>query len=288
MNAFHNLISLARHHRKQLVGTFLLVLAENLLLLLYPMFGAFAVNGVLAGNLSQALVYAAVVLFMWSVGSARRAVDTRTFSHIYAQMVVPVIMKQRQQGESTSTVSARVALSTELVDFFEMHLPTLITSCFSIVGAVVMLIGLEFWAGMTALVIMLLFAAFIRRYATANDHLYFRLNNRLENGGKVIQSALPHGLQRHYRLISRLRVHISDREAISYLLIGIAMAVLFGVSLSILTLKQGVTAGHIYAVVSYLWSFAFSLDDIPHLTERFSLIKDIGNRVTVEGAHQPT
>ena len=62
---------------------------------------------------------------------------------------------------------------------------------------------------------------------------------------------------------------------------GVAMCALFGVTLTVLTLKQGVTAGHIYAVITYLWTFAISLDDAPRLVEELSKLKDIGKRVEV-------
>ncbi|MCP1659428.1 ABC transporter six-transmembrane domain-containing protein [Neisseria perflava] len=281
MSALNNLITLSRQHKKKLAGTFALVVTENLLLVLYPLFGAFAIDGVMAGNVMQALTYAAVVLVMWLIGSARRAVDTRTFTHIYARMVVPVIIQQRGSGEATSSVSARVALSRELVDFFEQHLPTLLTSGFSVIGAVVMLLVLEPWAGLTAAAILGGFGLLVRRFAATNDRLYFSLNNRLERDVALIQNAHPDRLERHYDLVSWLRVKISDREATGYLLIGLAMALLFGVTLTVLTLQNGVSAGHIYAVVSYLWAFAMSLDDFPQLLERFSAIKDIGKRVQV-------
>ncbi|MDH3002775.1 hypothetical protein A1D28_05725 [Pasteurella multocida] len=100
MSAIHNLKHIGIQHKKQLIGTFTLVLLENLMLMTYPIFGVFAINGVVAGNLSQALTYSAVVLVMWLIGSARRAVDTR-FTRIYAAIVVPLIVQQRQQGELT-------------------------------------------------------------------------------------------------------------------------------------------------------------------------------------------
>lgn len=59
------------------------------------------------------------------------------------------------------------------------------------------------------------------------------------------------------------------------------MAILFGVTLTVLMLKNGVTAGHIYAVIAYLWIFAISLDDMPRLVEELSKLKDIGKRVEV-------
>ncbi|VEH67041.1 integral membrane protein [Rodentibacter pneumotropicus] len=70
-------------------------------------------------------------------------------------------------------------------------------------------------------------------------------------------------------------------EAIGYLWIGVASAVLFGVTVVRLAMTEGVQAGHIYAVMTYLWSFAMSLDDAPRLIEQFSNLRDIGKRVEV-------
>ena len=70
MSALRNLKTIARNNKGRLLGTFALVAAENLLLLVYPVFGGFAINGVLAGNLPQALLYAFVVLVIWLVGAA--------------------------------------------------------------------------------------------------------------------------------------------------------------------------------------------------------------------------
>ena len=281
-NVFATLKSIAVQHKKRLSITFSLVMAENLLLLLYPLVGSFAVNAVLQGNLVSALAYALMVLIIWAVGSARRAVDTRAFTRIYSELAVPVIVNQRLKGFDTSTTTARVALSREFVNFFEQHLPILITSLFSIIGAVVMLLLIEFWSGVVALLIVLGFGLILPKFIKANDNLYFKLNNRLEKEVDCVERANQYELIKHYRLVERLRILISNREAVSFLCIGIAMCVLFGVTLTVLTLTKGVTAGHIYAVITYLWTFAISLDDMPRLVEELSKLKDIGKRVEVE------
>ncbi|MDE3984779.1 ABC transporter six-transmembrane domain-containing protein [Glaesserella parasuis] len=113
-----SLKTLALQHKKRLFVTFGLVAAENLLLLIYPLVGSFAVNAVLNGQLISALAYALIVLIIWGVGAARRAVDTRAFTHIYTELAVPVILNQRIKGIDTSTTTARVALSREFVNFF--------------------------------------------------------------------------------------------------------------------------------------------------------------------------
>lgn len=59
-------------------------------------------------------------------------VDTRTFARIYAGLAVSVVLAQRKYQLNHSTIAARVTLSREFVDFFEMHLPMLITSMSSL------------------------------------------------------------------------------------------------------------------------------------------------------------
>ena len=66
-------------HRRKLITTFSLVGLDNLLLLVYPVFGGWAINAVMEGNVWQAMLYGVVVLLMWIIGAARRAADTRTF-----------------------------------------------------------------------------------------------------------------------------------------------------------------------------------------------------------------
>ena len=270
---------IAQTHRKRLLGTFSLVGLENLLMLVYPVFGGWAINAVIAGKVWQALLYALVVFLMWLVGAARRIADTRTFTRIYTEIAVPVVLEQRQREAPHSAVTARVALSREFVSFFEEHLPIAATSLVSIFGACIMLLGLEFWVGVLAVGILALFLWLLPRFAAISENLYFRLNNCLERDNHFIQKGNERQLYQHYGLVARLRVLISNREASGYLCIGIAMSILFGFAFVHMTLKGFGNAGHIYSVSTYLWMFAMSLDDVPRLVEQYSNLKDIGQRV---------
>lgn len=64
--------NIAWQHRRKLVLTFSVVAAENLLFLAYPVFGGWAVDAVMRGNVWQALSYALLVWLMWFVGAAQR------------------------------------------------------------------------------------------------------------------------------------------------------------------------------------------------------------------------
>ena len=270
---------IGKTHRRKLITTFSLVGLDNLLLLVYPVFGGWAINAVMEGNVWQAMLYGVVVLLMWLVGAARRAADTRTFTQIYTEIAVPVVLEQRKREVPHSAITARVALSREFVSFFEEHLPIAATSLVSIFGACMVLLILEFWVGVLAVAILALFLWLLPRFAAISENLYFHLNNRFERDNHLIRDGNEHQLYRHYGWFAKLRVLISNREALGYLSIGMAMSVLFGFAFIHMTLKGYGSAGHIYSVSTYLWMFAMSLDDVPRLVEQYSNLKDIGQRV---------
>jgi len=243
-NAFKTLKSIATEHNKKLILTFALVLAENGLFLAYPIFAGFAINAIMQGNTLNALIYALFVLIAWLVGAIRRRVDTQVFANIYAKLAVNVIMNEKQNAKDDSAIIARVALSREFVNFFETHFPMFFTSVISIIGSAFMLIFVEPKVAVACFIVMTFFLIFLPRYIKKNDDLYLRLNDRLEKEAKVIGVFNKSTLNRHYDVVSKFRIAISNREAMSY--------------------------------------FIISLDDSPKLIEEFSNLKDIGKRIDAQ------
>jgi ABC-type multidrug transport system fused ATPase/permease subunit len=278
-SALQTLATLSRVHAGKLTLTFGLVLLENSLMVAYPLFAGFAINAIIDGHLARAMLYAGVVLAFWGIGAIRRAVDTRTFTRIYAELAVPVVLRQRSQQQSTSTAAARVVLAREFVDFFEVHVPVIATALVSLIGAVAMLLWLEPWVGAACLIALLLCALLMPGFARKNEELHGRLNNRLEEEVRLVDSVGGSTLRRHYRALALLRVRLSDREAAAYLVIGVAAATLFAIAIHQLATASGTKAGHIYSVMTYLWNFVIALDDTPSVVDQLARLKDIGKRV---------
>jgi len=205
-------------------------------------------------------------------------VDTQVFANIYAKLAVNVIMNEKQNAKDDSAIIARVALSREFVNFFETHFPMFFTSVISIIGSAFMLIFVEPKVAVACFVVMTFFLIFLPRYIKKNDDLYLRLNDRLEKEAKVIGVFNKSTLNRHYDVVSKFRIAISNREALSYFIIGISASLLFLVAIIVLSSQQ-TNAGHIYSVMTYIWNFVISLDDSPKLIEEFSNLKDIGKRI---------
>ncbi|MDA3045743.1 ABC transporter six-transmembrane domain-containing protein [Campylobacter sp. VBCF_06 NA8] len=118
-SAFKTLIFIALKHYKKLIFTFSLVILENLAFMLYPIFGGFAINKILAGEAKIAIIYIFVIFGIWFLGAIRRKIDTYAFSKIYANLAVNIISNERSTNTSVSQTSARVALSREFINFFE-------------------------------------------------------------------------------------------------------------------------------------------------------------------------
>ena len=277
-SALKTLIFIATTHCRELIVTFSLVMLENIVLMLYPVFGGFAINKILAGDIKIALIYMLAIFGIWLVGAVRRKIDTYTFSNIYARLAVNIIRNERHQHTSTSKTSARVALSREFINFFESSFPLLFTSLISSVGSVFMLYFYEPIVATFCLVIIAVLALCLPRYIRKNDRLYLRLNDRNENEVHLIGHGTPAAVNRHYNFLSRIRIAISNREALGYLIVGSLCALVFGLAAYILANKK-TDAGYVFTVMNYIWTFAFSLDDAPRLIEEFSQLKDIGNRV---------
>lgn len=284
-SATRTLKAILRTHPGKLAFAFFLIILENALLVFYPLFAGFAIDAILRGDIGQAVWYAAIVLAFWLVGAARRAVDTRIFTRIYAALAVDVVVSQRLQEQTPSVAAARVVLAREFVDFFEKHIPTIATAVISLIGAAVMLAIVEPIVGFACFCALLFCAVWVPAYARRNEQLYGRLHNRLEREISLITKTKAQTLLRHYTVLSRLRIWLSDREAGTFLMVGVIAAALFALAIAHMASMPGVQAGHIYAVMTYLWNFVTGLDEAPAIIDQIARLRDIGKRVEPQHTH---
>ena len=190
------------------------------LFLVYPVLAGIAINAIVAGDTLLALSYSCMVFVGWGLGSIRRRVDTQVFTRIYAGLAVSVIMNEKRAAKDESVIIARANLSREFVDFFEQHFPVFFTSVVSIFGSAIMLLFIEFYVGLTVFALLAIFGVLLPKYIAKNDRLYLKLNNQLEREARRISVGDERTLKRHYDVLSKLRIRISNREAMSFFIIG--------------------------------------------------------------------
>ena len=273
------LLGLFQENARPFSIAFALLALENALFLVYPLFAGFAINAIIKRDALAASGYALMVLGFWAVGALRRAVDTRVFTGVYARLAAEVAQQQRARGHGASRTIARVGLAREFVSFFEEHLPMLASSVISIFGAIAMLLYLEPHLGLAGLVVLLVVLMVFPAFSRRNERLHDRLNSQLEHEVDILSRGGKLKVLRHFRLLSALQVRLSDLEAAAYLALGCIAAGLFLLAIVGLAGAEQVDAGRIYAVMTYLWTFAMSLDEAPRLAEHLAKLRNTAQRL---------
>ncbi len=255
--------------------------------MLYPVATGYAIDGLLAGRPARLAPLGGLWAFHLAVGLARHLYDTRVFTAVYAELAGDMVARQRAAGVAAPQVVARVALSRELVDFFETEVPAVGRALVRFGGAGGMLFAYDAWIGVYALVTLAPAAAATRWFARRAARLNRALNDQLEREVDVVAARPAAAVARHFARLRGWRVRISNAEALTW---GVVELAVIGLTVAaLLRLTQGgadgarATAGTIYAVLSYVLSFYQGVIDLPAIAQNVARVRDIGARVAGAG-----
>jgi hypothetical protein len=275
------LTGLGGRHRWRLALTYALTLVENLLNVLYPWLTGLAIDAVLAGRWAGVAPLLAAWTTHLGAGLFRHVYDTRVFTLVYADLAAGLVERQRAEGAQPAHVAARVALSREVVEFLQAELPAAAASIVHFLGAVVMLCILSPWVGGLALLALAPVGLFTLRFGRLSLRLNAALNDRLEREVALIATAPDAGVRRHFTHRLRFwRVRISDEEAKTWGAIELVQIALTLATLALLARDPaGTSAGAIYAVLAYVWTYGESVNDLPGLVQKLARLRDIASRI---------
>lgn len=252
---------------------------ENLLRLSQPLLIGLAINDLLHQSYFGLLLFIAGQALHMAIRVCRQMYDTRAFTSIYSDRASQLVLHQRASDVDVSTVAARSALAREFVEFFERHVPIIIQSLFSLVGAVLILAWYD-W------MLVLFCAALIVPSLILN--LYFGrkslrlsglLHDQLEAEVEIIKQPTAEKVREHYDAAARWRIKLSDNEATTMgLMESFVLLLMIAALVRFCTLPQA-NAGDIFAVFRYVLLFITALDRVPMLVNQFSRLRDIGGRM---------
>jgi hypothetical protein len=273
------LARLLGRHRRGIAFAYGLLALETLLDLLRPAAWGLSIDALLAGQPAGLGWAVAQHLAHLAAGTARRAVDTRVFTRAYEGLATGVVLDQRAAGRSTSEVAARGALAREFVDFLERDLPDALRGVGFLLGGCIALGWYEPALVWLVAALAVPVALLNRRYARVSARLNRGLNDRLEREVAVVEVARPRAVAAHFGALSRWRVRLSDAESLNFAATEAFILAIVVVALAVAAADTSVTAGALFAVLSYLWLVVYGFDQVPRLVEQWAKLRDVARRL---------
>ncbi len=269
--------SLFRSFRLRIILTWVITLVETALLALIPLFIGFAIDGLLAGDDDAFWLLSTLMILLVVVAVGRRIYDTRIYGTIRVAFGKAQFL--RAADVPVSKLNARIGMGRELVDFFEDTLPVALTGAVQLVVSLCILFAfspdLALSAGLAGFGMVAIYALFHRRFYALNA----ALNHQTEQQVGLLERRSLHRILAHFLRLRRAEVRLSDAEAVLYDLI---FALLLGMILFNLKSATGlpdVTAGMIFAVVSYSWEFVDSAIALPATLQSWTRLSEITARI---------
>ena len=276
---------LLRHFRWRVLLTWLLVLVENLLLALIPLFIGRAIDALLEGQPGALFEVASVMGALIIVASARRFYDTRAYGTMRVRLGTELV--NRSGDQPVSRVNARLGMSREMVDFLEAHVPDLLTAVVQVVVSIALLWSFDSRLGFSAVSVIvalgMVYALFHRRFFRLNRSL----NAQTERQVSILEEQRLESLTAHLMKLRRCEVRMSDTEAILYSVVFVGMFAFILTNLWLASTIPAITAGVIFAILSYSWELVESGIALPVVMQQWSRLSEIRERLNKHKTETP-
>ena len=270
----------------RILFTWLLVLFEAALFLLFPLFMGIAIDDYLAGSYRGVWLLGLLGVLSLLVGAGRRFYDTRIYANIYAQIAPELVDAEKRRDSSVSIISARVNLATEFVEFFENTFPEIITNLIGLGGTLFIILFLNVQVFIACLISTVLIGVVYAATSNKTYRLNSGYNEELEKQVEVITKGIGSQLVDHFKKVMKWNIRLSDLETSNF---SISWVFLFGVLLfAIVTvIDSGLTAhGKILSILMYVFNYIESVIMIPLFYQQFVRLREITHRFEGKGVNR--
>ncbi len=270
---------LIRRFWRKAALTWVLVVLDAAALVSIPVAIGWAVDGLMNDSWEGVLKLGGICFALLLVGSSRRFYDTRAYGEIYCVVADEVVEAERRKGRSLSTVSARVSLFKEFVDFLEESVPALLNEFIGLFGtlAIIALIDLRvFFVCLGAAVFTVVI------YGLSGGRI-FRLNrgvnDETEKQVAILESGDRREVARHFQLLTRWRIRMSDLDTLNYSLIWLALSGALIYTVVAVATSGAATMGQVVSAVMYVFGFIEAVLSFPFYYAQLIRLREIAGRL---------
>ena len=268
--------------RWQMLCTWLLVVVEAGLMLMFPLAMGMAIDGMLQQTYVGLYLLGGLGALTVVAGSARRFYDTRVYSRVYATAAEQIVEQERNQNSNVSAISARTNMATELVEFLENSFPSIIDCVIGLVGALVMIWFLHSKVFASCLVatavVVIIFAVTSKTTYAFNKGV----NDESEKQVDVLSKGTMPEVSAHFRNMMRWNIRLSDLETVNFSLGWLVMLGVLVYSI-VATIQSGVTThGNVLSILMYVFGYIESVVAVPLFYQQFVRLQEISHRLVSE------
>jgi ABC-type multidrug transport system fused ATPase/permease subunit len=216
------------------------------------------------------------------VGALRRSVDPRIFLNIFTNIAANVSESSIKRKLSVSKTAARAELSYQYIGFMQYRVPEIIEHFIAITGAIVAMYLFDWRISVTCLFIIGPLYFISKLYNKKIGILQKEYHDGYEDMYEVFAKKDPAYVKEYYSKLALPQKKIANWGALNFGFVRISLLLIFLAVLYIAIDLDDFSAGELYSIVAYLWTYVTSTEYIPELMESWTSLKDISNRIKTE------
>lgn len=278
---------LFKKFRSSIFITVALVVTENLAWIIEPYLLGMVIDALIdreftdpATNVSGPIIFwVALFAVNTGVGAFRRVYDTKIYTKMFTKLARFISKNSIEKNLPATLTSARAELSYQFITFLQYRMPEIIDNLISIFGAVIALYVFDWRIAITCLIIIIPLYFINKLYVLKVSPHQKEYHDKYEDIVEVISKNDPEHVEKYYEMLAVPQVRISKWSALNFSLIRFVLLIIFLSVLFIAIDLDGFSAGELFSIVAYLWTFVTSSEYLPDLMESWTSLKDISRRI---------
>lgn len=284
-----HLIDLVKRYRKVITIAVGLVVLENIAWIIEPTLFGYVIDAVIDKSidpetsvLTPLIYWIAAFVVNSGVGSIRRYIDPRIFLKIFTNIASDVAKTSIKNELSISKTTARAELSYQYIGFLQYRMPEIIEHFIAITGAIIAMYLFDWRIAITCMFIIVPLFFIGKLYNRRVLALQREFHDGYEDIFEVFSRRDPEFVKEYYTKLAEPQKKIANWGAFNFASVRVALLIIFLVVLYIAIDLDEFSAGELYSIVAYLWTFVTSTEYLPELMESWTSLKDISRRLRSE------
>ena len=283
------LIDMIKRFRKGFTIAITLVIIENIAWIIEPTLFGRVIDAIIdKADDPETIVFIPLMIWVASfvvnsgVGTLRRSIDPKIFLNIFRNLAKDVSESSLRQKLSVSKTATRAELSYNYISFFQYRLPEIIEYFIAIGGAVLALYFFDWRIALTCMCIIVPLYFISKLYNKKVIVLQKEYHDGYEDIYEVFAKKDSQYVYDYYSKLAIPQRKIANWGALNFGLMRIVLIIIFLVVLYISVELDDFSAGELYSIVAYLWTFVTASEYLPELMESWTSLKDISSRIKTE------